>query len=579
MKRPWQVWLTFACCVLMAVAAMVWLTVQTLRVDRQLSVARAETELEQRISLILWRMDTKLAPIIVEEIARPQSFYKAAFPKDGVAERSPYVLLNFEVDMNSSWSSPQLPMRKLTPFGLPIGFVPQPEQEDYVRLDKLAKQVGVQDLVAQLPDQPLPSVREQSEQASVESFYAANQVAQQPSRGAQKAGYGKGLQQRNLRYQDATQQEFRKQRLARGEASSEPALTAESVSRAVWIGDKLLLARRVVRDSNEAVQGSWLNWTGIKKELLTESADLVPDADLVAVENVAEANPTRMLAGLPVQLVFVPPSSLAAASSPIRWALYVGWGALLLAVAAVAVLLRGVVALSERRAAFVSSVTHEMRTPLTTFRMYSEMLAQDMVPDPQRRREYLETLRSEADRLTHLVENVLSYARLERGRGLRRGEQVTAESLVERLELRLKNRAEQADMQLTVFVAEDAGSRSLTTDVGVVEQILFNLVDNAAKYAAGAEDRRIHWEVNCIALDVEFVVRDHGPGFSKLGRARRFVPFGKSAEEAAVSAPGVGLGLALCRRLAKQLGGRLEVASGPGEEPGATARLVLPADA
>ena len=80
-------------------------------------------------------------------------------------------------------------------------------------------------------------------------------------------------------------------------------------------------------------------------------------------------------------------------------------------------LLAGVVALSERRAAFVSSVTHELRTPLTTFRMYADMLARGMVPDAERRQQYLETLRTEAERLTHLVENVLSYARLERGRG------------------------------------------------------------------------------------------------------------------------------------------------------------------
>ena len=76
--------------------------------------------------------------------------------------------------------------------------------------------------------------------------------------------------------------------------------------------------------------------------------------------------------------------------------------------------------LSERRGAFVSAVTHELRTPLTTLRMYTEMLADGMVPDEPRRRSYLQTLRAEADRLGHLVENVLAYSRLERNRrGLR----------------------------------------------------------------------------------------------------------------------------------------------------------------
>ncbi len=75
-------------------------------------------------------------------------------------------------------------------------------------------------------------------------------------------------------------------------------------------------------------------------------------------------------------------------------------------------MLRGVLALSERRASFVSAVTHELRSPLTTFRMYAEMLAEGMVRDEQQRDRYLSTLRQEADRLSHLVDNVLQYARL-----------------------------------------------------------------------------------------------------------------------------------------------------------------------
>ena len=106
-----------------------------------------------------------------------------------------------------------------------------------------------------------------------------------------------------------------------------------------------------------------------------------------------------------------------------------GWGAVLFAVLAAAVLLHGVMTLSERRAAFVSSVTHELRTPLTTFRMYAEMLARGMVPDAERRQEYYETLQSESERLTLLVENVLAYARLERGRKPQAQDRVTMVAL------------------------------------------------------------------------------------------------------------------------------------------------------
>ena len=233
----------------------------------------------------------------------------------------------------------------------------------------------------------------------------------------------------------------------------------------------------------------------------------------------------------------------------------------------------GVVALSERRATFVSSVTHELRTPLTTFRMYADMLARGMVTEPGRRQEYLETLRRESERLTHLVENVLSYARLERGRGPQLCEAFTVGNLVERLQPHLAERAVQENMELSVDMADDALPQKLTTDVGVVEQIFSNLVDNAAKYAAEATDRRIHLEAKRVPDGVQFTVRDHGPGFDKSRQARVARPFSKSAEEASVTAPGVGLGLALCRRLAKQLGGRLEIAT---HSDGATLQLVLP---
>jgi signal transduction histidine kinase len=262
--------------------------------------------------------------------------------------------------------------------------------------------------------------------------------------------------------------------------------------------------------------------------------------------------------------------------SPVRASLAAAWACGLVAAAAVAALLAGVLALSERRAAFVSAVTHELRTPLTTFRMYAEMLAGGMVRDEDQRRHYLETLRREADRLSHLVENVLAYARLERGRHAGRIEEVTVEALIERAAGRLRERAELAGLRLEVAVDESAQSRRARADSAAVEQILFNLVDNASKYARPpGEGGVIHLEA---ALDEDMVllrVRDHGPGISRRDERRLFRPFSKSAREAAHSAPGVGLGLALSRRLARELGGDLRLerqAAG-----GASFVLVLPA--
>jgi signal transduction histidine kinase len=594
MKRPWQVWLAFTLCATVTFAAMGWLTWHAVQADIQSNKSRVLADLEQRISLVLWRMDTRLAPLIAEEVARPPSFYQSApeIPTNAEAQQqappqpsasiepAPFVHLNFSNRLNGQWESPQIPYAPANQSAQSHNPIQQNKSQSL--LNQLAADVNVEELLAQLPNQPLPNVLLQTEPSSSEPFYAANQMALSktvpaPSTKSSTSSQpdGNQLQQRAQRFLDVTQNEYRKQRATLPNSNPSTNIDqaiqlSESISRPVWSGDKLLLARRVVQDGQTVVQGSWLDWPALRRELLTEAADVLPNASLTPVRDTTQGSPTRMLAGLPVELHTGEKIILASVSPSMRWALSAGWVAISLAVFAVGGLLWGVIALSERRAAFVSSVTHELRTPLTTFRMYSEMLARDMVPDSSKRKQYLETLHREAERLTHLVENVLAYARLERGRKPRQHDHVAVGQLLSRLQPRLTDRANQSDMQLQVSIAPEVANLQLTTDVSAVEQILFNLVDNASKYAANAEDRNIHCSATATNTSIQFTIRDHGSGFANSLRPQ---PFSKTAEEAAVSAPGVGLGLALCRRLAKQLGGKLEIDSTP---DGTTATLNLP---
>jgi signal transduction histidine kinase len=110
---------------------------------------------------------------------------------------------------------------------------------------------------------------------------------------------------------------------------------------------------------------------------------------------------------------------------------------------------------------------------------------------------------------------------------------------------------------LSIDIVDRAQQMQVRTDPGAVDQILFNLVDNACKYAAGGAESRISIAVQPAGRRVRIRVQDRGPGISAAGLRRLFRPFSKSAEEAAESAPGVGLGLALCQRLAKQMGAAL----------------------
>lgn len=368
----------------------------------------------------------------------------------------------------------------------------------------------------------------------------------------------------------------------------------------IWLEGELFLVRAAGPESRRRVQGIWLDAAALSQSLLDGINDLLVDASLQPYEPFAFAreavtrgesaaglgesrlraipstagNTPMALLSLPWELVpGRPASSVSTERSPLPLLLGLAWGGASLGLLAAALLLRGVLQLSERRAAFVSSVTHELRTPLTTFSLYSEMLADGMVADPAKQQEYLRTLHRESGRLGHLVENVLAYSRLERGSARTRVEEIRFEDLLARVLPRPHERAAAAGAAIRTTCSD--GSLVLRTDAGAVEQILFNLVDNAAKYAP-PEHGSPPWELTtgCDRSSCWIDFRDHGPGIGNRDRRRLFRPFHKSAEEAANTKPGVGLGLSLCRRLARALGGDLMLRStGPS---GSVFRLKLP---
>ena len=348
----------------------------------------------------------------------------------------------------------------------------------------------------------------------------------------------------------------------------------------IWVGNELILARRVNMVGKEYIQGCWLDWNNIEKELLSETANLLPGCSLNPVSDMEGELPDRMLASLPIEFKAGPlPEYEVEPLWSVRIPLGVAWACGGIAVIAVALLLAGVVKLSERRATFVSAVTHELRTPLTTFKMYTEMLRSGMVQDEQKKEKYLSTLQTEADRLGHMVENVLAYAKLEKSTDTDRIEVVSIGEFFDRIQTRLENRTEQANFTLEVGsqdIEQDGKTREtcVRIDASTVEQILLNLVDNACKYSSSSEDRRIHLSAQVSGSQVEVKVRDHGPGLSEEMLKRLFKPFSKSAPEAAKSAPGVGLGLALSQRLAKSMGGDLKLTQNSSE--GAEFSLFLP---
>ncbi len=622
MNRPLHVWLLFSLCAALMLATLGWLTVNTLRLDQAQRRATEEAEIEGRVRLALWRMDSALALLLAQENARPWSDYDAfhpaeraftkrqtVFPPGEVLVPSPLlgnavsnVLLHFQFGPDGSFSSPEIPAPTE---GRLAGNVTLAAGSSELWAARLLKLEGLMAQSGQVPKRPalamdpvlarryglVPSPGPLLSNRDRVAETATTQLAQDASPPAENTsvapprpqdlasqsylnnsewrarayvvqnGQGQGGQN-GARYGfDGQVATNRAQSASRTNATR----TLPAQPRAIgsfaanWLGEELVLTRRVEFADTWRIQGCWLDWPSLRASLLANVHDLLPGASLQPATDPTNPPDGRHLVALPLRLETGPLTPAIPASwSPLRFTLVLAWVGAFLAALAVALLLHGTLALSERRAAFVSAVTHELRTPLTTFHMYSEMLAEGMVADPGQQRSYLETLRSEACRLGHLVENVLAYARLERGRARGRTETLTVTALLEHTRERLAPRAEQAGLTLLVE-AGTAADLAVCTDVSAVEQILFNLVDNAAKYAAPtASEPTLHLEV--LPPERKFVrlrVRDHGPGIEAGVAARLFQPFSKSAQEAAHSAPGVGLGLALCRRLARTLGGGL----------------------
>jgi signal transduction histidine kinase len=230
------------------------------------------------------------------------------------------------------------------------------------------------------------------------------------------------------------------------------------------------------------------------------------------------------------------------------------------------------VGFAERRNNFVAAVTHELKTPLTAIRMYGEMLRDGIVPSDEKRQQYYETITTESERLTRLVDNVLELARLERGE---RPVSLTAgavEPVLREVAEILGPHAEAMGFELIVEAEDHLPAAKFDRDA--LLQVVLNLTDNAVKYAREATDRRIVLSCEHRESGIAVSVRDHGPGVPARHLPHIFEPFYRGENELTRRAKGTGIGLALVKGLVDRMGGSV---TGTNVQPvGFEARVQLP---
>lgn len=268
-----------------------------------------------------------------------------------------------------------------------------------------------------------------------------------------------------------------------------------------------------------------------------------------------------------------------------------GWGVLLLAAAVLAGVLMIVrdAVLEVRRARsqsdFVVGVSHDLRTPLASMKMLAESLHDGHVKDPEKRKKFLGTIMTESERLGQLIERVLFFVRFGQDALVFHPHETDAGELA-RLSVRqfLASRlhAGHGEADLKVEIEEDLPE--VVADETAIQQVLYNLLDNAWKYGlrkegGGVELRVSKWRGRrgMFGAEREWVrlaVTDHGAGMAKKHLRRIFRRYYRIPGSGNLNVSGVGLGLALCRHIARSHGGWMEVRSEQGR--GSEFSLYLP---
>ena len=203
---------------------------------------------------------------------------------------------------------------------------------------------------------------------------------------------------------------------------------------------------------------------------------------------------------------------------------------------------------------FVANVSHELRTPISVIKANAETLLEGALDDPPAARRFVEGLYRHADRLGRLVSDLLDISQLESGRRELADEPILVAEVAEEVVESLLGEAEAKGVTITVSVPDDLEVRA---DPKALEQVFFNLVDNAIKYSPTGSRVEVAALLQPDAVRIE--VRDDGPGIDPKHRVRIFERFYRVDPGRSREMGGTGLGLSIVKHLVDSLGGELGV--------------------
>jgi signal transduction histidine kinase len=223
--------------------------------------------------------------------------------------------------------------------------------------------------------------------------------------------------------------------------------------------------------------------------------------------------------------------------------------------------LNGELRLNRMKSEFISNVSHELKSPLTSIRMMTEMLHQNRVGSEERKSEYYSAMLAESEHLSHLIDNILDFSRIDDDRKKYDFSDLDMEDLLKKFIASTRERLPDPGFDI-VFRCPDRVP-VIRADKNAILQVLHNLVDNAIKFSGTS--RQIEINLTSNEEELLFSVKDHGIGISPKDYEKIFDRFFRSDEAQRMGIRGSGIGLTIVKKIIEAHKGSIKIESEPGK--------------
>ena len=226
--------------------------------------------------------------------------------------------------------------------------------------------------------------------------------------------------------------------------------------------------------------------------------------------------------------------------------------------------------LSKMKSDFISTVSHEFKSPLTSIRHITDMLVLKRVPTESKKQEYYEIIQQQSERLSHLINNILDFSKLEEGEKSFRFEPLFIDQILQEIVISFKNSIPDKDFK--VIYKQGNHLPRINADKGAITQVIHNLLDNAFKYSGNSDLIEVYAKSDKKSVIIS--VKDYGIGIPSEERDKIYSRFYRISNDHTQQVKGSGIGLTIVKQIIESHGGTISLESKVGS--GSTFSIKLP---